>query len=402
MPMMTIKARIHCDPQTESTLKDAMLSATKVYNGLLWHLRKEYEKTGKSTVTRKNLNLILKKLPRTKNYYSMSEQLTRDEVIQSYKSFFELKKKGLTHHHAPGFRKKKVLSPLKYVQGGFKVQGNKVTLSLGTSRQDGVKSVSFRISHRPDLHYEKVRQISVVYDKISGQLEARLTVERKLGPSQGSGQVAIDLGETMMMTCAFDDGTVSLYSGRKIKSIRRYWHKVRANLKQGSRRWFQIAHKERKQVDQLLHGATSHFISECVKKGIREVAIGDLKGIRENMDSSDSVNQRLHNWPYRKIIHMLKYKGQLAGMEVYDNIDEKNTSGTCHGCGKILPSNRKHRGMYLCSCGWKVQADINGALNIFEKAYKVSPIKGSSGRVARPVAMSYHPGWHGVTEPKCS
>jgi transposase len=132
------------------------------------------------------------------------------------------------------------------------------------------------------------------------------------------------------------------------------------------------------------------------------VAIGDLKGIRENMDSSDSVNQRLHNWPYRKIIHMLKYKGQLAGIEVYDNIDEKNTSRTCHGCGKILPSNRKHRGMYLCSCEWKVQADINGALNIFEKAYKVSPIKRSSGWVARPVAMSYHPGWHGVTEPKCS
>ncbi|MDN4593012.1 hypothetical protein, partial [Polycladomyces subterraneus] len=35
-------------------------------------------------------------------------------------------------------------------------------------------------------------------------------------------------------------------------------------------------------------------------------------------------------------------------------------------------------------------------------AYKVSPIKGSSGRVARPVAMSYHLGWHGVTEPKYS
>jgi putative transposase len=215
-------------------------------------------------------------------------------VIQSYKSFFELKKKGLTHHNATGFRKKNVLTPLKYVQSGFKVQGNKVTLSLGTSREDGVKSVSFRISHRSDLKYEKIRQVSIVYDKISGQLEARLVMEVKLGKSHGSGKVAIDLGETILMTCAFDDGTVSLYSGRKIKSIRRYWQKVRANLKQRSHRWFQIAHKERKQVDHLLHNATSHFISECVKKGVKEVAIGDLSGIRENMDYSDSVNQRLH------------------------------------------------------------------------------------------------------------
>jgi transposase len=53
---------------------------------------------------------------------------------------------------------------------------------------------------------------------------------------------------------------------------------------------------------------------------------------------------------------MLKYKGQLAGIEVYDTIDEKNTSNTCHACGKVLPSNRKHRGMYSCSSGWKTQA----------------------------------------------
>jgi transposase len=154
-----------------------MLCATKVYNGLLWHLQKEYEETGKSTVTRKNLNLILKELPRAKGYYSMSVQLTRDEVIQSYKSFFELRKKGLTQHNAPGFRRKNSLSPLRYVQSGFKVQGNKMTLSLGTSREDGVKSVSFRIFHRPDLKYVKIRQVSIVYDRISGQPEARLMVE---------------------------------------------------------------------------------------------------------------------------------------------------------------------------------------------------------------------------------
>ncbi|MDN4595143.1 RNA-guided endonuclease InsQ/TnpB family protein [Polycladomyces subterraneus] len=401
MPMITIKAKIHIDPKTEAVLKDAMLCATKVYNGLLWHLRKEYEEKGKVKVSRKNLNLILKELPRTRGYYSMSVQLTRDEVIQAYKSFFELRKKGLTQHNAPGFRRKSYLSPLKYVQSGFKIEGNKVTLSLGTNRQD-VKSVSFRISHRPHVQYERIRQLSIIYDKISGQLEARLMVEVKPSKNKGSGRVAIDLGETILMACVFDDGTASLYSGRQIKAIRRYWQKVRANLEQKSRRWFQISHKERKQVDHLLHIATTHLISECLKKGVKEIAIGDLNGIRENIDYGDSVNQRLHSWPYSKIINMIKYKGELAGMEVRDHIDERNTSRTCHSCGQILVSNRKHRGLYLCSCGWNAHADANGALNIFEKAFKVSPMKRSSGRVARPVTMSYHLGWHGVTEPKYS
>jgi IS605 OrfB family transposase len=400
--ILTIKAKIHSTPQTEAVLRDAMLCATKVYNGLLWHLRKEYEETGKTNISRKNLNLILKELPGTKGYYSMSVQLTRDEVIQAYKSFLELRKQGLTQHHAPGFRRKNDLSPLKYVQSGFKVKGNKMTLSPGTSRQDGVKSVSFRISHRPHVQYERIRQLSIVYDRISGQLEARLMVEVQSGKAHGSGRVAIDLGETILMTCAFDDGTVSLYSGRQIRAIRRYWQKVRANLKQKSRRWYQISHKERKQVNHLLHIATSHLISECLKKGVREIATGDLNGIREGIDYSDSVNQRLHHWPYRKIIHMIRYKGELVGIEVKDRIDERNTSRICHRCGQILASNRKHRGFYSCSCGWKVQADVNGALNIFERAFQVSPVRRSSGRVARPVAMSYLPGWHGITEPKYS
>lgn len=400
MPLITLKAKIHADPQTEAVLKDAMFCATKVYNGLLWHLRKEHKETGRVDISRKNLNRILKELPRAKGYYSMSVQLTRDEVREAYKSFFALKKKGLTQHEAPGFRRKGQLSPLKYVQSGFKVEGDKVTLSLGTSREDGIKQVTFRISHRPGVEYERVRELSIAYDKVSGRIEARLVVEVKTRENSGTGRAAVDLGETILMACAFDDGTVMLYAGRQIKAIRRYWQKVRAGLKQSSRRWRQISHREKKQVEHLLHVATSHFIAECVRKGVKEVVVGNLDGIRESIDYGKRLNQRLHAWPYRKLIDMLKYKGTLAGIMVRDDVDENSTSITCHACGKVVASNRIHRGLYVCSCGWKAQADVNGALNIYEKAYKVSPVKGSSGRVARPAVVSYQLGWHGVAEPK--
>lgn len=61
-----------------------MLSATKVYNGLLYHLRQEYELSGKSRVSRKHLNKLLKGLPRAKEYYSLAVQSTRDELIDAY------------------------------------------------------------------------------------------------------------------------------------------------------------------------------------------------------------------------------------------------------------------------------------------------------------------------------
>ncbi len=47
MPYLTIKARLRGAPERFAILRDAMLSATKVYNGLIFHLREEYEQHGK-------------------------------------------------------------------------------------------------------------------------------------------------------------------------------------------------------------------------------------------------------------------------------------------------------------------------------------------------------------------
>jgi hypothetical protein len=60
MPILTLQAKVLAAPETERILRDAMLCATKVYNGLLWHLREEFKKTGKTKVTRQHLNAILK------------------------------------------------------------------------------------------------------------------------------------------------------------------------------------------------------------------------------------------------------------------------------------------------------------------------------------------------------
>ena len=100
MPLLTLKTQIHATPEVEAVLKEAMRSATKVYNGLLWHLREAYKKTGKVDLSRKNLNRILKELPQAKDYYSMSVQLTREEVIRNPPDPFP--------QHPPGHQWKRV------------------------------------------------------------------------------------------------------------------------------------------------------------------------------------------------------------------------------------------------------------------------------------------------------
>ena len=403
MPMLTLNAKVIADEQAQAVLLDAMHCATKVYNGLIWHLREEFKQTGKTKVTRKNLNTVLKTLPRVKAYYSLSVQATRDEVIQAYNSFFALRAAGHTQHQMPGFRSKTDYSPLRYYEGfGFSLDdNNQLTLSLGTRRQDGVKSVSVTLRMRQDVEYQRIVNILITYDKSNG-LCAHLVAEVGAKEPLGNRKVAVDLGETQAITAIFDDGTVLMYSGRLIKSIRRYWQKVRAKVKpptaenrSKSRRFRQIERKESRQVEHLLHIMTSDYVCRCWMAGVDTIAIGALTGIRERIDYTDKLNQRLHAWPFARITEMITYKASLYGIQVIE-VSEAYSSQTCHACGEVKKSNRVYRGLYHCGCGWRTHADANAVANIFFNTFKVSPLIRSSGCVAHPVVLPIRLGWHTV------
>lgn len=408
MPVLTIRAKVIADPKTEEILLDAMRCATKVYNGLLWHLREEFKSTGKVTVTRQHLNAILKTLPRAKEYYSLSVQATRDEVIQAFRSFFALRKAGKTRHQMPGFRRKKTYSPLRYFDGyGYRLEGNRLTLSLGKSRTDGVRQVTVNLQMRHDVPFVRIRNILLTYDANVG-LKAHLVVEVEAKEAKGQRKVAVDLGETQAIAAVFDDGTALMYSGRMIKAVRRYWQKVRSKVKpptaenpKKSRRYRQIERKESRQVNHLLHIMTTDFVRRCWEAGVGTIAIGDLTDIREQVDYGPVLNQRLHAWPFGKITRMIEYKASLYGIEVI-KVSETYSSQTCHRCGVVQKSNRVSRGVYRCSCGWRVHADVNGAANVFLEVFQVSPVaeRRSSGAVAAPVVVPIRLGWHTVHEPK--
>ncbi|MHA1917828.1 MAG: zinc ribbon domain-containing protein [Candidatus Ranarchaeia archaeon] len=49
-------------------------------------------------------------------------------------------------------------------------------------------------------------------------------------------------------------------------------------------------------------------------------------------------------------------------------VSEEFTSQTCSCCGVVNKSNRKHRGLYICSkCGCVLNADLNASGTILRK-----------------------------------
>jgi putative transposase len=393
MPLLTLNAVAYADPDTTNILLDAMFCATKVYNGLLYEIKQTLEKSGKLDIGLKTLNEYLKRLPRAKGYHSLSAQATRDEVIGAWESFKALKANGHTQHNAPGFRRKTEYSGLRYFgDNGVWLEGNTLRLSLGLGREDKVRQVSLRIAHRRDIVWKRLVNVLLTYDKRTG-FTAHLVIEVDATKPLGERKAAFDLGETQIVSAVFDDGRVLLVSGRLLKTIRRYWNKLRVKVKppapkeKMSKRYAQIATKETRQIDHLLHILSKHLVERCYKAGVNEIAIGDLTGIRDSIDYGVTLNQRLHAWPFAKLTHYITYKAERFGILV-QMLDESYTSQTCHACGLVLKSNRKSRGDYQCACGWHVHADVNGAANILKRAFQVSPFIGRSGVVTTPAVMS--------------
>ena len=93
-------------------------------------------------------------------------------------------------------------------------------MGFGRSRSDEEKEVEVQIQSRKDVEFTKVVNVLISYDKKLG-LQAHLVVETEDLKPLGDRVVAVDLGETQIISAMFDDGKTLLYSGREIKSIRR-------------------------------------------------------------------------------------------------------------------------------------------------------------------------------------
>jgi len=432
---LTYKAKITTDKRTEQILNNLCFSATKLYNTINYYLRDEwkqsraeyemnrkqyknyehhfgydllpYEKP-KIPLNRIKLQSMFKDNHWASSLHSQSAQFIVGEVINAYKSWFALRKNGNSQANPPGFRPKTSLSPVTFVQDApalFSKKGNTyLRLSLGTKRTDGLKEITIKITHRKPLpSVDKLKNVRITYDTVTGNYYAHLVFDAQLIAKTKQLQqletnvVAIDLGLNNIITATFSDGNSHIISGRELKAIRRYWQKVRAKVKppsvtnrKPSRRYLQISRKEARQIIHRLHIISKQFVQLSDKarrpesygeqKGVTHIIFGDLNGIRENIDYSKRLNQQLHNWNFAKLVDLISYKAEMVGI-VVEKISERYTSQTCCKCGVVKKSNRKTRGLYVCDCGNRINADRNGASNILKRYLRYR----SSGSVALPV-----------------
>ncbi|OPX90762.1 MAG: putative transposase DNA-binding domain protein [Pelotomaculum sp. PtaB.Bin013] len=143
---------------------------------------------------------------------------------------------------------------------------------------------------------------------------------------------------------------------------------------------------------------TKWLLNLAIAHNVSTIAVGELKGIRADRDWGDAGNQKLHAWPFSKLVSLLTYKVALFGIRVV-KVSERSTSTTCPACGKRSKKARVYRGLFL-HCGLALNADLVGAYNILQRYLReadlVIPVRpGVVGALARPAVNLF--GWRKTT-----
>jgi IS605 OrfB family transposase len=124
-----------------------------------------------------------------------------------------------------------------------------------------------------------------------------------------------------------------------------------------------LSKKEKRFLELQNHTISKHLVS-VAKRSNRAIALEDLTGIRERTNEqprNKTERRRSNSWAFYQLRQFLVYKAILAGVELVF-VAPAYTSKTCHKCNHLgLRSGKR----FACShCGWKGDADLNGAINI--------------------------------------
>ncbi len=122
----------------------------------------------------------------------------------------------------------------------------------------------------------------------------------------------------------------------------------------------------------------SEHILELEKTYSLYVVIGRPKGIRALARKGNGFGNRyrgkMHRWSFSRVNDLLKHKLLREGLAAkrYFAVPESWTSIICHRCGN--KGIRPKQSLFIChTCGYRTNADMNGAVNIGRRIITLIP-----------------------------
>lgn len=145
----------------------------------------------------------------------------------------------------------------------------------------------------------------------------------------------------------------------------------------------------RSYIETYMHKVSKMVITYAKENRCKKIIIGDIKDIKNVMN----YNRNFVQIPLQNLVNKITYKANLEGIEI-EKISERYTSGiSAIDEEEIIkenynPRRRVERGLFITNEGKRINADINGSLNILRKYIKSKTnleIVMNNGREQRPI-----------------
>ena len=411
---LTVKQQVkHLSKEDYKILRDLCHIAKNLTNQAIYNVRQYYFTEGEYLNYQKNYVL----LKNSDNYRTLNSNMAQQilkEVDGSFKSFFgllKLAKKGrysFKDCRLPSYLPKDGYTTL--VIGFIRLNGDKLVLPFSQSYKKTHRAIEIKIP--PILADKKIKEIRIIPKANARFFEIQYTyeaecIQRNLNTSNA---LAIDLGINNLVTAVSSTGESFIIDGRRLKSINQWFNKENARLQgikdkqnfgsKPTKRQKAIARNRNNRVNDYMSKAARKVIDYCIENDIGTLVVGYNETFQREANIGRVNNQSFVSIPYGKLREKLEYLCELNGI-TYIKQEESYTSKASFWDKDDIPvynednpksyvfsGKRVHRGLYKCSDGRTLNADVNGALNILRKSSVVDlTVLYSRGDVDTPVRI---------------
>lgn len=399
------KFKLKTNSDIESKIDFYLGCSRFVWNKSLALIKARLENRNIEKIVSNNIIVKSKSIEYRPNYNELSAMLTfwkeTDEcyflnkapsqaIQQSLKDLDESIRKAFTKGngiHFPRFKKKgQTETGLRFPQG-FKIENNKVFLpKLGWLKYFKSRDIDGKVK-------------SITVKKLADGYYISVLIEKELKKGKWSdieniaelNPVGIDAGVKKIITLSngayFKPLDLSKIDNKITKE------QTKLNLKRHSRKKGDKTKKSKnyikqsKKVSKLYKKKADvrydylHKLSAAIAKNHGLIAVENLKvsnmtksakGTAENPGSKvkakSGLNKSILNQSWSMFYGMLEYKALLNGGHLI-KVNPARTSQECPLCHYTHKDNRKTQEDFTCkSCGFSINADLAGAINIINKA----------------------------------
>jgi putative transposase len=348
----------------------------ELYNAALQERRDAYQKHGVSVnyyAQANQLKDIRKEREDLANFSATAAQQVLRRLDKTFAAFFRRIKAGET----PGYPRFKSYSRFKSVPFVF---GDGAGIRDNRLHIKGVGQIKIKW-HRPIPCDAKIKQVIVKRSGDKWYAFFQIELPEPQSVSHSGPAVGIDLGVSSLIATSDGDTITAPRHYRKAEKKLRKRQRRMARRKRGSKGW----HNARKQVAKTHERVANqrrdfaHKLSHKLTESYSLIAVEDLNiaGMSKNHNLAKSILDA--GWA--QLLNMLSYKVENTGGQVVA-VDPRNTSQVCSGCGCIVKKDLSVRVHHCLHCGLILDRDVNAAINILNRAFKLARTEPSGANVA--------------------